>query len=147
MMAVKPAKWHQIYNGNDEKRFFVGIDGKSGLIRGKDKTTGKMLIWRSIEALARESGLSKKQVEVIIKKYIELGMVVNSPKNPELWGYWENANMIKETKISMVEEDHDNRVNNQLNKIPGNAKVNTVIGGVSNSSPNQTSPPPVAATP
>lgn len=78
-------KWWAVYNGDEEKRFFVGKDGNSGLCRNNG------FDWRSTEALARESGLSKSRVEQIIDKYHKAGIVVQHAKDPEKWGYWEKV--------------------------------------------------------
>lgn len=99
-------KWWQVYSGDKEKRFFVGADGKSGLVRKQDYN------WRSTDKLASEANLSKAEVEQIIDKYHKVGMVVQHAKDPEKWGYWENvATQIgNQSKKSLVEDDQDKRI-------------------------------------
>lgn len=99
-------KWWQIYSNDDEKRFFVGKDGKSGLVRNQEYE------WRSTEALARESGLSKARTEQLIDKYHKAGLVIQHSKDPEKWGYWEKVapHLANQTKKSVADEDKDKRI-------------------------------------
>jgi hypothetical protein len=103
-----PPKWHKVFSNSRERAFFVGSDSKSGLVRGKSGE-GKTLTFRSIKMLASESGLTTKQVEEIIQKYQPSGIVVNNPKNPEQWGYWENVEAIEVPK-SIGDTDKEDRV-------------------------------------
>jgi len=82
-MTIK--KWHEVYSGSDERNFFIGKDGKSGLVRATE------FDWRSTDALARESGLTKGRTEQIIDKYHKAGIVIQHSKDPEKWGYWEKV--------------------------------------------------------
>jgi len=104
-------KWWQVYANDDEKRFFVGKDGKSGLIRGKDKN-GADFDWRTTDKLASESGLTKTRVEQIIDKYHKAGLVLQHPKDPEKWGYWEKVapQMANLQKKTIAEEDKEKRI-------------------------------------
>lgn len=97
-------KWWQVYSGDKEKRFFVGADGKSGLIRKPDYS------WRTTDKLATEANLTKAEVEQIIDKYHKVGMVIQHAKDPEKWGYWENVATQTEGKKSIVDEDQDKRI-------------------------------------
>lgn len=109
-------KWWEVYSGDDEKRFFVGKDGHSGLIRKKSKD-GQEFKWRSTDMLSQESGLSKTVVEQIIDKYHKAGIVVQHHKDPEKWGYWENvAKEMSETKVSVSDEDKKDRVDKAKKK-------------------------------
>lgn len=108
----KPQKWHEVYRGDEEKNVFVGKDGTSGLIRAKDKE-GKRFEWRSTDALARESGLSKKRVEEILDHWCKKGVVRQHSKDPEKWGYWEIVGAPKDDP-DVVAEDHKQRVDKQL---------------------------------
>jgi hypothetical protein len=75
-MAKK--KWHEVYE--DERAFFIGRDGRGGLVRSQYD-------FRSVEALARESGLTVERVRVIVAKYIADGVIVPSPDKPGFYGY------------------------------------------------------------
>lgn len=101
-------KWYEVYSGDDEKKFFVGSDGQSGLIR--KKKDGKSLSWRSVEALAKESGLTQKRVEEIINKYLSSGIVKQNPSNETLWGYHWNVKDDTPKPKSMGQTDKENRV-------------------------------------
>lgn len=111
-MGKSQKKWWEVYSGDEEKKFFVGKDGHSGLVRNDD------FHWRSTDALARESGLSKTKIEQIIDKYHKAGIVLQHEKDPEKWGYWEN---IKSKSInpkgSIVEEDQKDRIDKAKKKI------------------------------
>jgi hypothetical protein len=104
-----PEKWHKVYRSDEEKCVFVGKDGNSGLIRATDKTTGKRFEWRSTDALARESGLSKKRVEEILEYYCNKKVVRQHSKDPEKWGYWEVVGEEKNDP-DVVAEDHAKRI-------------------------------------
>ena len=113
-----PKKWWQVYNGDEEKRFFVGKDGKSGLIRGKDKS-GLDFDWRSTESIARESGLTKLKTEQIINKYHKAGIVIQHQKDPEKWGYWEKVapQLANPTTKSVSDADKDKRADKAKTKV------------------------------
>lgn len=83
--TVNLKKWWQVYANDEEKRFFVGKDGQSGLVRSTDYE------WRSTTALAREADMTKLSCEQIIDKYHKHGIVLQHPKDPEKWGYWERV--------------------------------------------------------
>lgn len=98
-------KWWQVYANDEEKRFFVGKDGNSGLCRKGD------FEWRSIEALARESGLTKSRVEEIVDKYQKAGLVVQHAKDPEKWGYVHKVGSpASAAKSDVVKGDQKDRV-------------------------------------
>lgn len=82
-MAQTLPKWWQVYANDAEKRVFVGKDGASGLIRHP-----AMYKWRSLQALADESGLTEADTEKIIAKYIEMGIVLRNEKGDK-FGCWE----------------------------------------------------------
>lgn len=79
MSSIK--KWHEVYQGQDERNFFVGKNGKSGLVRSEYD-------FRSAKAIAKESGLSDKRTDEIIDKYLKMGIVVQSPNKEDHYGYW-----------------------------------------------------------
>ncbi len=129
--AIKlPEKWHKVYRTDEEKCVFVGKDGNSGLIRATDKTTGKRFEWRSTDALARESGLSKKRVEEILEYYCNKKVVRQHSKDPEKWGYWEVVGEEKNDP-DVVAEDHAKRMDKATGGTgKGIAKTNPSVTGV-----------------
>ena len=97
-----PKFWWEVYpqgtkEGDEESRFFCA------LARHPD------FKYRSVENLAKESQLSKTRVEDIISKYVPPGMILNNPKDPDQWGYWERIGA-KKTDKDLLEEDHENRL-------------------------------------
>lgn len=115
-MAKKyPPKWHEVYPqgtqfGNDEFKFFVAL------------TRNPKFSWRSIASIQNVSGLSREKVEKLIQKYHNKGMIFQSPKNEDLWGYWENVpEMLSEVEESLASKDQKSRINKHL-KVDGDAK-------------------------
>lgn len=145
MNKQNPPKWHQVYQGTNEKRFFVGIDGKSGLVRSRSGE-GKQQTWRSVKGLAADSGLSLKRVEEVIAQYMPAGVVLNNAKNPELWGYWENVGL-EEAPKSLSDSDKEERVN----KVTGTLKASKAQPAAPAPGPSNgngaTSAPPAPAVP
>ncbi len=78
-MSMK--KWHEVYTGQDERNFFIGKNGKSGIVRSE-------FDFRSMKSLVKESGLSEKRTEEIIDKYLKLGIIVQSTNKDDHFGYW-----------------------------------------------------------
>lgn len=99
MAAPKLQKWWQVYNGQDEQYFFTGLDGASGLIRHPDYA------YRSVASLAKESGLTQAQVEKIINKYANMGLIVQHPTNADKWAYWDRAESKDGAKATLAAGD------------------------------------------
>jgi len=74
-------RWVELYEGQDEWQFFVGKNGRSGLVRGS-------FPWRSVDELTKESGLSVATVRSIVDKYKASGTIVTGPNGV---GYWERV--------------------------------------------------------
>ena len=104
-----PKKWINVYpagttEGNDEARLFKG-NGKCGLARHPK------FDWRTVSSLAKESGLTDERVEEILDKYVKLGMVFQSPKNPEMFVYWERAtDLVPDVEQSIANTDKKKRI-------------------------------------
>lgn len=100
----KPPKWTDVYpqgtkEGDEEQKFF------KALARHPEYK------WRSVAAIMKTSGLTRKRVEEILKKYHKLGMVFNSPTNEENWGYWERVpEMLNSDPRSISTKDQDKRI-------------------------------------
>jgi len=142
MKEKTPQKWHKVYNNDEEKRLFVGKDGDSGLIRAKDKD-GKHYDWRSTDALARESGLSKKRTEEILDYYWKMDVVRQHPKDPEKWGYWENVGAVKED-VDPIEKDHQDRLD-KAKKLTPSMKTTNPTQAVGQFKPTTSTPTPVGS--
>lgn len=97
---IKMPNWYDIYpqgtqEGEEEKNFFIA------LIRNS-----KYKNWRSVSALAKETGLSPEKIEQIIFKYNKIGLVIQKIDNPEFWGYYyNNLDSIVEEPLSAIEEE------------------------------------------
>lgn len=104
MNKIKPKKWTDVYpagtkEGDEEIRFF------------KSLARHPKYDWRSVAAVAKESGLEKKRVEEIILKYFKLNMVYQNPKNEDHWGYWERVpHVLPDQYISISDSDKKSRI-------------------------------------
>lgn len=100
-----PPNWYDIYpqgtkEGEEELKVFTALARNS-------KWT-----WRSISAIAKETGFSKERIEEILYKYYKKGIIFQNPKNEDQWGYWQNVpEMFNKVKKSIVDEDLENRMN------------------------------------
>ena len=100
----KLPKWPDVYPqgckaGDEEQEFFIAL-GRNAKWQ-----------WRSVAAIAKESGLSKERVEELLNKYWKRGMVFQNPQNDDQWGYWERVpQMVPNDTQSINDEDHKNRV-------------------------------------
>ncbi len=83
-MAVRRAKWHQVFVNDKERRVFTGSDGAGGLCRNDE------FKWRSVEGLAEEAGLTRAETEAIVQKYVRGGVIVPNDRGT-LFGYWERV--------------------------------------------------------
>ena len=99
-----PPRWPDVYPqgckaGDEEQDFFIAI--------GRHPKWQ----WRSVAAIAKESGLTKERVEELINKYFKKGMVFQNPQNDDQWGYWERVpHMVPKAKTSVTHDDHKSRI-------------------------------------
>ena len=93
----KPQKWWEVYRNDGEQRLF------RALARSEFK-------WRSVTALAKEAKLTPKETEQILVSYQGQGIVVQNPKNPDNWGYWEIVGDATTVGKSLHEADADERL-------------------------------------
>lgn len=102
-MSIK--KWHEVAVSADEYAFFIGKDKKSGLVRSSYD-------FRSVAAIAKESGLTKDKVEALVDKFMKMGIVVQSPNKEDHYGYWDRVspNLGKTQTASLSEADKAKRV-------------------------------------
>jgi hypothetical protein len=109
---AKLRKWWEIYPagtpaGDEEKKFFVAI------------ARNLKFTYRSAGALAQETGLTKTRCEEIISKYHAKGMLVQSSKHPDQWGYWETVGIdpdAVDSQASTAEADKDARIKKATKK-------------------------------
>ena len=98
----KLPKWTEVYpqgtkEGDEEQAFFIAL------------ARHPKYEHRSISAIEKESGLPAHRVEEIIAKYYKKGMVVQSPKNEDMWGYWARVEQA-EAKPTIAKKDQNDRI-------------------------------------
>jgi len=105
LLMKRYRKWINVYpqgtkEGDEEQKFFISL------------ARHPKYEWRSLAAVAKESGLDKKRVEQNIQKYYKAGMIVQNPKNEDQWGYWErlDSSLLNSPSKSMAEKDHEQRI-------------------------------------
>ncbi len=107
---MKPPRWTDIYphgtkEGDEEQKFFIAI------------ARNPKYQWRSVSAIARETGLDRERVEQIIEKYFRKNMIFQNPKNEDQWGYWERVpEMLPKTSSSLGKKDQDDRIKKACSK-------------------------------
>ena len=73
--------------------------------------------WRSISAIAKETGLTQERVEELINKFHKKNMVVNHPTNSSHWGYWDRVpknDLPALGKLSVSDKDKKDRIDKAL---------------------------------
>jgi hypothetical protein len=106
--SKSPPKWVYVYpqgtkEGDEEQKFFIAL------------ARHPKYNWRSVSAIAAESGLTKKRVEEIISKYYKKSMVFQNPKNADQWGYWERVpDMLQDDDSTIVQKDQQKRIDDTL---------------------------------
>lgn len=104
-MKASLPKWHQVYQGDEESKFFIA------LVRHAKYE------WRSTQALAKESGLSVRRVEEIINKYLKTGIIIQSTKNEDMWAYWERVpQLVPNIGKSIAQQDQGSRIDGACSK-------------------------------
>jgi hypothetical protein len=102
----KPPKWYEVYpkgtvEGDEEHAFFTSL------------ARHPKYDWRSIAQIVKDTGLTRKRVEEIIAKYYVKGMVFQSPKNDELWAYFERCpELLEKDDGTVVQQDQQKRMDN-----------------------------------
>lgn len=107
-------KWTNVYpqgtrEGDEEQKFFIAL------------ARNPKWEWRSVQAIAKDSGLSPKRVEEIIQKYFKKypGMIVQSTKNEDLWAYWERVpNAGSKDDATVTAKDQEERIDKATKKNP-----------------------------
>lgn len=104
MKRKTPPNWYDVYpkgtkEGNNEEKVF------------KSLARNKKWKWRSLTALAKESGIKEEEVEKILYKYYKQKIVFQNPNTDTQWGYWENLpEMLEEKGESILDHDHKLRL-------------------------------------
>ena len=112
MTKKTPPKWTAVYpqgtrEGDEEQKFFIALARNS------------KWEWRSVTAIAKDSGLSPKRCEEIIQKYHKCGMIIQSGKNEDLWAYWERVpNLGEKDDASVTEKDQKERIDKATKSKP-----------------------------
>lgn len=97
------SNWYDVYpkgtkQGDAEEKLF------------KSLARNKKWKWRSVSALAKESGISEEEVEKILDKYYKLNMVLQHPHSDIRWAYWTNVpDLINKPIESILSHDHNLR--------------------------------------
>lgn len=95
--------WYDVYpkgtkQGDIEEKLF------------KSLARNKKWKWRSVSALAKETGISEEEVEKILDKYYNLKLVYQNPKSDTQWAYWSNVpDLTNKTDESILNYDHNLR--------------------------------------
>jgi hypothetical protein len=113
-MAKKKQKWWEVVVDDEEKRVFVGFDGKGGLAR---KTQPQDYRWRSLDHLAADARLPQERTEQILNKYIKAGLVLRNDKG-DRYGYWERVapHLAQPPAYGVVEADQNSRMDKAAQK-------------------------------
>lgn len=109
---AKLKKWLECYPtgtqaGDEEKRFFVAI------------ARHPQYKYRSVGAIAQEANITKTRCEEIINKYYPKGMLIQSSKHPDQWGYWETLGVDADTgnaPAGVSDSDKDGRIKKAITK-------------------------------
>jgi len=97
-------KWTEVYPqgtsvGNEEQRFFIAL------------ARHPKWQFRSVAAIAKDSGLTLERVEEILQKYYKKGMVLPNPKNEDQWAYWERVpKLVGCSSQTLASKDQKKRV-------------------------------------
>jgi hypothetical protein len=75
---MSPPRWPEVATTKEEKFLFVAL-------------TIEEKVWRSAEGLARELGWSTEAVADLFDRFADMGVIVQNPSNPKLFGYWERV--------------------------------------------------------
>ena len=96
--------WHDIYpqgtpEGDEEQLVFICL------------ARDTKYQFKSISQISLETHLSKERIEQIIAKYAKFNMFIQSPRNEDAWGYWENCQDLMPKKyISIAEKSKQMRI-------------------------------------
>ena len=93
-----PKKWWEVYADDEERKFFIGQDKKSSIVRNPDYE------WRSVDAIVKESGLPKDKVERLINKFADptVGVIVEDVNK---FAYWERVKKSKKPSVLAAEKE------------------------------------------
>ena len=94
-----PKHWWDVYNGDEECRFFKALS------RGMPGTEG----WRTTDGLAKSAKLTDKRVEEIASHYVKQGLVQTHSSEAGKWRYWERAKP-KKSADSLAKTNQKKRV-------------------------------------
>lgn len=122
MTKTKPAKWPDVYaygtrEGDEEAKVFKAL------------ARDPKFTWRSVAAIAKQTGLPKERVEEIIDKYVNKinpPLIYPSPTNEDHWAYWEREpSVLDEDDRNISQKDRDQRIDKHL---AGNSLVGSKAG-------------------
>lgn len=105
-LAPTPSKWWQVYQGDEECRFFKALS------RSKHD-------WRTTDGIAKEARLTIKRTQEILQKYLPSGIVRPHQSDADKWQYWERGSS-KPSQGTVVEENQKKRVEDAIGTAPAN---------------------------
>lgn len=76
---MSPPRWPEVATTKEEKILFVALN------IDPDKA------WRSADGLASELGWPAETVADLFDRFADMGVIVQSRKNPKLFAYWERV--------------------------------------------------------
>jgi hypothetical protein len=76
---MSPPRWPEVVTTKEEKLLFVAL------------TIDPEKVWRSAEGLARELGWPADTVADMFDRFADMGVIIQNPNNPKLFGYWERV--------------------------------------------------------
>ena len=78
---MNPPRWKEVAKTQEEKLLFVALTIDPGKV------------WRSAEGLATELGWSADTVADLFDRFVDMGVIVQNPSKPKLFGYWERVEL------------------------------------------------------
>ena len=109
-MKKKLPKWYELVDntkpeGEIESKIFIAL------------CRNPKWSWRSVSALAKETGLENIIVEEVLYKYYKIGIVLQHTRNTDQWSYWENVkNELPEEQPTLTEIDKIVRIHGRFSK-------------------------------
>jgi len=135
MSTGNPQKWHKVYAGDKECKFFKALT-----ISPNVGETG----WRGKANLAKETGLTTKELDAIIGKYIPSGMVEIHPEDGEKVRYWERSSK-KKPNPSIADTDKKKRIEAAQSSNSGSCASGNCGCSTTGSKKAQSSPQPATS--
>lgn len=103
-----PNEWYDVYDTRDDDEYRIF----------QELTSGKYDM-RSIEQLSKQLNISCEKIEKVFIKYQKKNIILQSTKNPGLWGYWKrNQSLLPKEVQTLRDLDKKNRLKDYNNQNP-----------------------------